>query len=171
MHATLRQERVAYSGNPRLLERARCHFEVDVRDAQRLDAAIRASEADVVVNAIGIVKQRDAAQDAIRRSASTRCLPHQLAELRCERGARLIHFSTDCVFTGDAGRLQEDDVPDAVDLYGRTKLLGEVAERRRAHAADVDHRPGADGTTGLVEWFLAQRGPSPRLRQRDLHAA
>jgi len=85
-------------------------------------------------------------------------LPHRLRDLCLEVGARLIHFSTDCVFSGRTGGYRETDQPDAVDLYGRSKLLGEVHEapgltvRSSIVGLELSRR------TGLIEWFLAQRG-------------
>ncbi len=82
--------------------------------------------AEAVLNCIGIVKQIDAAKDAIVSISINALLPHQLAALCAERGARLIHFSTDCVFSGRVGPYRDSDPPDPMDLYGRSKLLGEV---------------------------------------------
>ncbi len=85
-------------------------------------------------------------------------LPHQLQRLCQTAGARLIHFSADCVFSGTRGAFTEEDQSDAADLYGRTKFLGETAG-----AGAVTIRGSVIGrelqtTSGLVEWFLAQRG-------------
>src|SRR5580704_487291 len=80
----------------------------------------------VVINCIGVVKQRAAAKQPIPSIEINALLPHRLAE-SCRRiGARLIHFSTDCVFSGRRGNYTEEDISDAEDLYGRTKYLGEV---------------------------------------------
>ena len=65
-------------------------------------------------------------RDPLPSIAINSLLPHQLAQMAAARGARLIHFSTDCVFSGRRGNYVEDDEPDPVDLYGRSKLLGEV---------------------------------------------
>jgi dTDP-4-dehydrorhamnose reductase len=85
-------------------------------------------------------------------------LPHRLARLAALVDARLIHVSTDCVFTGKKGDYRESDVPDAQDLYGRSKLLGEVD-----YPNAITLRTSIIGTElrdahGLVGWFLAQRG-------------
>ena len=112
----------------------------------------------VVLNCIGIVKQARAAKDPILSIAVNSLFPHQLAQLTAARGAKLIHFSTDCVFSGRHGNYVEDDVPDPVDLYGRSKLLGEVlapgALTVRMSIVGRELR----SHLGLVDWFLSQRG-------------
>lgn len=131
---------------------------VEASDLPRVASVVRAAAPDAVVNCVGIVKQRQEAKAAIPSIEINALLPHRLAELCDEVGARLVHLSTDCVFSGRTGNYRETDVPDPVDLYGRSKLLGEVE-----HAPGVTVRSSIIGLelsrkTGLVEWFLAQRG-------------
>ena len=116
---------------------------------------------DAVLNAIGLVKQLPEGQSpeaAIRLNA---LLPHQLAAACADAGARLVHVSTDCVFSGELpepARYREDDVPDARDVYGRSKLLGEI------HVAPtLTIRTSIIGreltrASGLLEWFTARAG-------------
>ncbi len=130
--------------------------------------ALDAARPDVVVNAIGVVKQLDAASDpavAIRINA---LFPHELARLARERGARLVHFSTDCVFAGKGGPYRESDPPDAPDLYGRTKLLGEVGGPGclTLRSSIVGHELGS--AHGLLGWFLGQRGRAVKGYARAL---
>lgn len=132
--------------------------EIDVLDTDRLARVIRRAEPEAVVNCVGIVKQRSEAQAAIPSIRTNALLPHELAAICRDQGARLVQISTDCVFSGRTGGYRETDVPDPVDLYGRSKLLGEVHE-----APAVTFRTSIIGLelsrrTGLVEWFLAQRG-------------
>lgn len=114
---------------------------------------------DVVINCAGIVKQRtDVPVEEFIETNSL--LPHRLYRTARNVGARLIHFSTDCVFSGDHGAYTEDHRPDPVDVYGRSKLLGEVNEEgcltiRTSIIGRELRKPGL----GLLEWFLAQRGP------------
>ena len=117
---------------------------------------------DAVVNCIGIVKQIDAAKDAIASISVNALLPHQLGRICEEAGARLVHFSTDCVFSGRGGPYRESDLPDPIDLYGRSKLLGEIAG-----AGSLTLRTSIIGrelssSNGLVEWFLSATGPAVR---------
>jgi dTDP-4-dehydrorhamnose reductase len=155
--ATFHQPIDAYDG---VLDLARVQAfgGVDARDIARLDAIVRDVKPDAVVNGIGIVKQRAEAKAAIPSIEINALLPHRLAALCADHGARLVHVSTDCVFSGRKGLYREDDVPDPVDLYGRSKLLGEVD-----YAPGLTLRTSIIGLelarcTGLVEWFLAARG-------------
>jgi len=113
---------------------------------------------DVVINAAGIVKQRSTAEEAIPSLEINALLPHRLAVLCKALGARLIHISTDCVFSGRKGRYRETDPSDAQDLYGRTKYLGEVHEPNCVTLRTSIIGPELSRKTGLLEWLLAQRG-------------
>lgn len=110
---------------------------------------------DVVINAAGIVKQRNVSDEEMIRTNAL--LPHTWARHAAAVGARFIHFSTDCVFSGRRGHYTEFDRPDPVDTYGRSKLLGEVS-----YPGCVTLRTSIIGREvwrkqGLLEWFLAQR--------------
>jgi dTDP-4-dehydrorhamnose reductase len=112
----------------------------------------------VIVNCVGIVKQLHAGKDPVSTIAVNALFPHRLAALGRETGARVIHISTDCVFSGARGRYREGDTPDATDLYGRTKLLGEVSGPGSLTLRSSIIGRELSATTGLVEWFLGQRG-------------
>lgn len=113
---------------------------------------------DVVVNCVGIIKQRDNADDHLENLAINAGLPHRLAEYSSLVGARLVHFSTDCVFSGKDGQYREGDFPDAYDLYGRTKCLGEVDYEHAVtlRTSIIGHE--LIGAKSLVDWFLGQSG-------------
>lgn len=138
---------------------------------------------NVVINAVGLVKQRPEARSPIAAIETNALFPHRLAELCNELGARLIHISTDCVFSGRSrfgrwGNYRESDEPDPIDLYGRTKLLGEPLDPHAPGAfaeMQVNASAGAAEANvlvlrtslvghelltrqGLVEWFLKQTG-------------
>ncbi|MEW5991786.1 MAG: SDR family oxidoreductase [Chloroflexota bacterium] len=117
----------------------------------------------LVVNAAGIVKQREEAKAAIPSITVNSLWPHLLAEACAEFGARMVHVSTDCVFSGARGGYAESDPPDDFELYGRSKLLGEVVDRDHV----VTLRTSIIGwqlgePTGLVAWFAAHRNESLR---------
>jgi dTDP-4-dehydrorhamnose reductase len=132
--------------------------QVDVTDTVRLGNILDEIKPEVVINSVGIVKQRDEARQAIPSIQVNALFPHQLADLCTERDIRVIQVSTDCVFSGSRGNYTEIDVPDPVDLYGRTKLLGEL------------NRPGCltlrtsiigwqlNTFSSLLGWFASQRG-------------
>lgn len=114
---------------------------------------------DVVINAVGIVKQQASSKEAVPSITVNSLWPHLLADACDAHGARLIHVSTDCVFTGAKGGYVETDVPDAFDLYGRSKLLGEVVDRESAltlRTSIVGWQ--LEGHTSLFGWFATHRG-------------
>ncbi len=110
----------------------------------------------VVVNCVGIVKQRPNALDTAQSVRINSLFPHELAAMCHERHIRLVHVSTDCVFSGDRGSYRESDRPDPVDVYGLSKLLGEV------HTSNaITLRTSIIGRElcnfhSLLEWFLRQ---------------
>jgi dTDP-4-dehydrorhamnose reductase len=113
---------------------------------------------DFVINAAGIVKQRAEAKAVVPSILVNSLWPHLVADACAANGARLVHVSTDCVFSGTRGQYVEADAPDEFDLYGRSKLLGEVTDRDHV----VTLRTSIIGwqlgePTGLVAWFAAHR--------------
>jgi dTDP-4-dehydrorhamnose reductase len=138
--------------------RARTIVGVDVEQFDSLAGAFASARPDVVVNCIGLVKQLAEADDPLAALPINAMLPHRLARLCAIAGARLVHVSTDCVFLGTRGRYLESDPPDAQDLYGRSKLLGEVDYPNAVtlRTSIVGHELGS--AHGLVGWFLAQSG-------------
>jgi dTDP-4-dehydrorhamnose reductase len=131
---------------------------VDVLRDEDLHRAISVAQPDVVVNAVGIVKQRREAENAPNTIAVNSLLPHRLADLCESIGARLIQVSTDCVFLGTRGAYSEADTPDARDLYGRSKLLGEVDREGCLTLRTSMVGREIRSARGLVEWFLSHRG-------------
>ena len=131
---------------------------VDVDNLDGLMRIFNQHSPDVVVNCIGVVKQSVEANDPLIAIRVNSILPHLLARLSSARGSRLIHISTDCVFSGQKGCYLESDLPDASDLYGRTKLLGEVdyPQAVTLRTSLIGHE--LNGTRSLVSWFLAQKG-------------
>jgi dTDP-4-dehydrorhamnose reductase len=153
----LRQSLGAYASCG-LFNSANAYTDVDVCARGRVEAVLADFRPDAVVNAVGIVKQRRESHDAILSIEVNALLPHRLA-LDCRAvGARLIHLSTDCVFSGTRGLYREDDPPDPVDLYDRSKLLGEVMEPNALTLRTSLIGLGLYRKTSLVDWFLAQNG-------------
>jgi dTDP-4-dehydrorhamnose reductase len=131
---------------------------VEVRDTDRLLGVMADFQPEVVVNAVGIIKQRGAAKEVIPSLEVNSLFSHRLALLCEATGARLVHMSTDCVFSGRRGNYTEEDIPDAEDLYGRTKFLGEVTGPSRVTLRTSIIGLELSRKRSLIEWFLAQKG-------------
>lgn len=127
--------------------------------------AFSVAEPEIVVNCVGIIKQLPTANDHLECLAINSGLPHRLAKYCAMVGARLVHFSTDCVFSGKTGQYKEGDVPDAHDLYGRTKFLGEVdyANAITLRTSIIGHELAS--TRSLIDWFLSQSGEVKGFRK------
>jgi dTDP-4-dehydrorhamnose reductase len=113
---------------------------------------------DVIVNCVGVVKQRPSSQDAVETIAVNALLPHQLAEAAAEAGSRLVHISTDCVFSGEKGGYNEADRPDAPDLYGRSKALGEPGGGHVLVLRTSIIGRELSGRRSLLEWLISNAG-------------
>jgi len=127
-------------------------------DFPKVSSCINKNEPDVIVNCIGIVKQLPEAQDPLKSIMINALFPHQLATICQQNNIRLIHFSTDCVFSGRRGNYFEDDISDAEDLYGRSKFLGEVNYPGCLTIRTSIIGRELKGNHGLLEWFLSQKG-------------
>jgi dTDP-4-dehydrorhamnose reductase len=134
---------------------------VDVEHPDSLVEALAEIRPELVVNCVGVIKQRPDAEDPLSALPINAMLPHRLARLCALTGARLVHISTDCVFSGKKGGYRETDIPDAQDLYGRSKLMGEVADAHTVTLRTSLIGHALQGARGLVDWFLAQEGSCP----------
>ena len=132
---------------------------VDVENTDSLTRLFASTRPDIVINCIGVVKQLAEADDPLQTIPINALLPHRIARLCQVAGARFVHISTDCVFSGTKGMYREDDPCDAQDLYGRSKHLGEVdcPNAVTLRTSIIGHELA--GAHGLVGWFLVQGGP------------
>jgi dTDP-4-dehydrorhamnose reductase len=153
-----------------LLQRETVIPGVEAADFDGLEHLIQGLRPTVVVNCIGIVKQRAEAHDPIPSITLNSLLPHRLAATAASHGARLIHFSTDCVFSGRGGGYREDDPADAEDLYGRSKYLGEVSSPPALTLRTSIIGRELASFASLLEWFLAQEGKTIRGFRRVLYS-
>jgi dTDP-4-dehydrorhamnose reductase len=126
---------------------------IDAADFERVTRLIAKIRPEAVINCVGVVKQLAAAHDPITSITLNSLFPHVVARACGEIGARMIHISTDCVFAGTRGNYRESDLPDAGDLYGRSKLLGEVVTEAQSVEANGGYRQGR-----------GKHGPLIRLR-------
>jgi len=111
---------------------------------------------DVAVNCISLTKELISAGDPLVMIPIYSMLPHRLAGLCNMSRARLVHISTDGVFSGAKGGYTEDDAADARDLYGMTKYLGEVKYPHTItiRTSIIGHE--LQRNSGLIDWFLSQ---------------
>ena len=143
---------------------------VDVTYFPALEAILSAFRPEYVVNCVGVIKQRAEAVSPIPSITINSLLPHKLVQMAAHWGGRVIHFSTDCIFSGKRGNYTEEDRPDAEDLYGKTKFLGEVAVANALTLRTsiigrelTEHR-------SLLDWFLAQNQKTIRGYRRVIYS-
>jgi dTDP-4-dehydrorhamnose reductase len=140
----------------------------DAGDLDLLGSVIADEKPDVVVNAVGLVKQSAESSDAIAALRANAVLPIELARQSSRLGFRLITVSTDCVFSGRKGLYTEDDRPDATDLYGMSKLLGEPVGDRVLVLRTSIIGPEIGTRHGLLEWVLSNSGSSVPAYRRAI---
>lgn len=165
--ATFRQP-VSFYAKYRLFDPSRMLGNVSTDDCDSLTRAMDETKPDVVVNCIGVVKQDAMAKDPLTNISVNALFPHRVAQLCQIAKIRLIHLSTDCVFSGRRGNYSESDVSDAEDAYGRTKFLGEVTATRCLTLRTSMVGRELSGAHGLVEWFLSQKGTTVRGFRRAI---
>ena len=139
---------------------------VDVTDFAALETTLSASRPQYVVNCAGVIKQRPEAGSPIPSITINSLLPHKLAQMAARWGGRVVHFSTDCVFSGRRGGHTEEDLSDAGDLYGKTKFLGEVADANALTLRTSIIGRELTRHRSLLDWFLAQNHQAVRGYRR-----
>jgi dTDP-4-dehydrorhamnose reductase len=114
-------------------------------------------EPNLVLNCIGLIKQDNKSKSFIDSISINSLLPHIFSKVCDDKKIRLIHFSTDCVFSGTKGNYSEKDTPDCNDVYGLTKLLGEVNNPNHLtlRTSIIGHE--LKKNLGLLEWFLNEK--------------
>lgn len=139
------------------LARLRGGFEA--RDINTVATVMEETRPDVVINAVGLIRQLPEGREPKPCIEINALFPHLLLDLCRERGCRLIHVSTDCVFDGRKGTAYtEEDPLTAKDIYGITKFMGEVNEppALTLRTSIIGHE--LRNHHSLLEWFLAQTG-------------
>ena len=138
---------------------------VDAMQFETVERALAETRPDAVINTIGVVRQiiHLAPEKDVHKINGE--FPHKLAACCGDLGIRVLHLSTDCVFSGDRGMYRETDETDPTDLYGLSKLAGELAQdgcitlRTSFIGLEIGRR------LSLVEWFLQQQGPIEGFRR------
>lgn len=131
---------------------------VNVEDTLTCYEIVRKLKPDVIINAVGIIKQLPDSKDVVKSLTVNSIFPHKLAEIAGETSSRLISFSTDCVFDGKKGNYRETDISNAIDVYGKSKNLGEVTEKKCLTIRTSIIGRELFTKKSLVEWFLSNGG-------------
>lgn len=129
---------------------------IEVTNYKLLEDMISEIRPDYVFNCIGLIKQLSKSELPVSAIEINSLLPHKIAQICTKYDSRLVHFSTDCVFSGSKGAYTESSLPDATDLYGRSKLLGEVnyGNHLTLRTSIIGHE--LNSNVSLVNWFLNQ---------------
>lgn len=131
---------------------------VDATNKEELKSVFKQIKPDIAINCIGILIKSSAINPANAILLNS-YLPHFLSNLARETDSKIIHISTDCVFSGNTGSYKEDDFKDAQDIYGLSKSLGELNNN-----LDLTLRTSIIGPElvefgeGLFHWFMNQTG-------------
>jgi len=131
---------------------------VEIENFDSIIGVIEIVKPDIVINCVGLIKQMPNANDVATAVYMNALFPHRLAHLLNAANIRLIHLSTDCVFSGEKGNYLETDLSDATDIYGKTKFLGEVLDLKNCltiRTSCIGHE--LQNYKQLVEWFLSQK--------------
>jgi len=136
--------------------RSNIFLEMDIRDIENLEKKVLNLKPDLIINCVGIIKQNFLINNYLDSIHINSLFPHQLARINNLNSSRLIHFSTDCVFSGQKGMYKEEDFADASDIYGRTKFLGEVRYPNTItlRTSIIGHE--INSSLSLIDWFLSQ---------------
>jgi len=156
VRVTLRQQLSDYATD--MFTPSNTYCGIDISSMQALESIMQSFRPDAVVNAIGVTKQRADGSSVIPTIEINALFPHRLARLCAMSKSRLVHMSTDCIFSGSAGHYDEQAISDAEDLYGRSKFLGEVCQPHVVTLRKSTIGLELSGAHGLLEWFLAQKG-------------
>ena len=158
VYGTSKQEWSERAGLARFLEKKRWIGGVDAKDIKTVNNCFAEHQFDVVINCIGVVKQR------VHRTTDDEMIeinarfPHKILDICAAFGTRLIHISTDCVFSGIKGDYVETDTPDPVDIYGSSKLAGEIVDAHNLTIRTSHVGRELTNFTSLFEWILKNRG-------------
>jgi dTDP-4-dehydrorhamnose reductase len=131
---------------------------VDASIPHSIEKIFETDQFDVAINCIGLIKQRGSLVSDREMMEINGEFPHHLAQIANDHATRVIHISTDCVFSGTKGNYLESDTPDPVDLYGKSKLLGELNDSNNLTLRTSHIGCELTVKKSFVEWLVSQRG-------------
>ncbi|MAV61411.1 MAG: NAD(P)-dependent oxidoreductase [Gammaproteobacteria bacterium] len=133
---------------------------IDLKKIELIEEVINDLMPNVVINCSGIIKQKSVEYSNDDHIYLNGQVPHMLLKNCQKKDIKLINFSTDCVFDGKKGSYSEEDTPNAIDVYGSSKAMGEISQdgcltiRTSTIGLEIENKHG------LIEWFLDQSGKS-----------
>jgi dTDP-4-dehydrorhamnose reductase len=145
-----------------LFEKENLFENIDVENIEQVSNIVEKIEPEYLINCVGIIKQLPVSKEIVKVLNINAVLPHQLAEIADKFNSKLITISTDCVFNGEKGMYSEEDFPDATDLYGKSKHLGEVTVGNHLTLRTSIIGRELKTSHSLVEWFLSNQGKKVR---------
>lgn len=160
-YCTLRRNYSKY-GSLNLFDEKRVFENINVQDFSKVSNCLRELLPDIVINAVGVIKQKSNSRDVVNNLEINSIFPHKVAQITREIGARFITFGTDCIFDGKKGNYKEKDSPNSTDLYGQSKFWGEVSEKNCLTLRTSIIGREIESKRSLVEWFLNNRGGTVR---------
>jgi dTDP-4-dehydrorhamnose reductase len=142
----------------RFLSQNKWISQVDASNPQSVKKLFDSDQFDVAINCIGLIKQRNSSVSDGEMMAINGEFPHYLAHTANSHGTRVIHISTDCVFSGRAGNYLEIDSPDPIDVYGKSKLLGELQDSHNLTLRTSHIGRELTVKKSFVEWLVSHKG-------------
>lgn len=128
----------------------------DLSNTNTLADLIKEYKPSVIINCAGITKHLKECKDNVKAIQINSLLPHKIVDICKNFDTRIIQISTDCIFSGNKGNYTEQDVPDSIDIYGKSKYLGEILDKPHLtiRTSTIGHEIYTN--YGLLEWFLVQ---------------
>ena len=157
VYGTTRESRSDSSPLARFLSQDKWIDNIDASKFDSINKVFGTTNFDTVINCIGLIKQRNAQTTEHEMMLINAEFPHHLAQVANHQGARVIHISTDCVFSGDKGNYVETDTPDPVDVYGKSKLFGELNDVKNLTLRTSHIGRELTIRKSFIEWLLSQK--------------
>ena len=155
---TTREEASDSSPLAKFLPQEKWISQIDITNSDSVKKIFDADQFDVAINCVGLIKQRDSLVSDIEMMVINGEFPHHLAQIANNHDTQVIQISTDCVFSGIKGSYLESDTPDPVDVYGKSKLLGELNDSDNLTLRTSHIGRELTVKKSFVEWLVSQRG-------------
>jgi len=155
---TTREEASDSSPLAKFLPQEKWISQIDITNSDSIKKIFHQSQFDVLINCIGLIKQRDSLVSDSEMMAINGEFPHRLAQIANSHGTRVIHISTDCVFSGSKGNYLESDSPNPVDVYGKSKLQGEINDSKNLTLRTSHIGRELTVKKSFIEWLVSQKG-------------